>query len=117
MSAQEDTIFGKIIRKEIPADIVYETETVLAFRDISPIAPKHIILIPKKLIKSLSTASGEDAGLLGELLIAAAEIARQQGLDQSGYRVVTNVGKDGGQSVFHLHFHIIGGRHLEWPPG
>lgn len=112
-----DTIFGKIIRKEVPATIVYEDEHVLAFRDIAPVAPVHIVVIPKKPIRSIADASADDAELLGRLLLAAAEIARREGLFDSGYRVVTNTGRDAGQSVFHLHLHILGGRALEWPPG
>jgi histidine triad (HIT) family protein len=112
-----DTIFGKIIRKEIPASIVYEDEEVLAFRDIAPVAPVHILVIPKRPIRSVADASGADAPLLGRLMMAAAEVARREGLADSGYRIVTNIGGDGGQTVFHLHLHILGGRQLEWPPG
>jgi histidine triad (HIT) family protein len=112
-----DTIFGKIIRKEIPATIVYENERVLAFRDIAPVAPTHILVIPKKPISSVADAVPTDAELLGELMLAAAEIARQEGLDKDGYRVVTNIGAAAGQTVFHLHLHLLGGRPLEWPPG
>ena len=110
-----DTIFGKIIRREIPADIVFETETVLAFRDIQPQAPTHILIIPKRALKNVAAAQPEDAVLLGELLLAAREIAKQQGLEQ--YRIVTNNGEDAGQSVFHLHLHLLGGRRFSWPPG
>lgn len=112
-----DTIFGKIIRKEIPAQIVYETERVLAFRDINPVAPTHILVIPKKPIPSVAAATAEDKELLGELLLEAAEVARREGLEEGGYRVVSNIGHNGGQTVFHLHLHIIGGRHCQWPPG
>lgn len=112
-----ETIFGKIIRKEIPAKIVHETEHVLAFRDVNPVAPSHILIIPKKPIPSIAHASGADAHLLGELFLAAAEIARREGLEDTGYRIVTNIGHDGGQTVFHLHLHLLGGRHMAWPPG
>ena len=112
-----ETIFSKIIRKEIPATIVYENENVLAFRDIQPVAPTHILVIPKTPIPSLADATSEHASLLGELLLAAAEIARKEGLEADGYRVVTNIGKNGGQTVFHLHLHLLGGRACEWPPG
>ncbi len=112
-----DTIFGKIIRKEIPAQIVHETERVLAFRDINPVAPSHILIIPKKPISSIAAATAEDKELLGELLLAAAEVARREGLEEGGYRVVTNIGTHGGQTVFHLHLHVIGGRPCQWPPG
>jgi histidine triad (HIT) family protein len=112
-----DTIFGKIISKEIPAQIVYETDRVLAFRDIDPVAPVHVLVIPKKPIESIATAAQTDAEILGELMLAAAEVARLEGLEPGGYRVVTNIGTDGGQTVFHLHLHVIGGRPMLWPPG
>jgi histidine triad (HIT) family protein len=112
-----DTIFGKIIRKEIPAQIVYEDDHVLAFRDINPVAPVHVLVIPKTPIESVAHASEGDALLLGKLLVAAAEIARAEGLQEDGYRIVTNVGANAGQSVFHLHLHVIGGRGMSWPPG
>jgi histidine triad (HIT) family protein len=111
------TIFGKIIRREIPATIVYESETVLAFRDINPMAPVHIVIIPKEPVESIAHAERQHRDVLGELLLAAGEIARQEGLEASGYRVVTNIGSDGGQTVFHLHLHLLGGRQLGWPPG
>lgn len=117
MSQENETIFSKIIRKEIPAKIVFESETVLAFRDISPQAPTHILIIPKKPIVDIGKATAEDKELLGELLLASAEIAKKEGLDAGGYRVVINTGTDGGQSVFHLHLHLLGGRPLAWPPG
>jgi histidine triad (HIT) family protein len=112
-----DTIFGTIIRKEIPAQIVYEDDHVLAFRDINPVAPVHVLVIPKTPIESVAHASEGDALLLGKLLVAAAEIARAEGLQEDGYRIVTNVGANAGQSVFHLHLHVIGGRGMSWPPG
>jgi histidine triad (HIT) family protein len=117
MPPATDTIFGKIIRREIPAHIVYETETVLAFKDIAPIAPIHIVIIPKLPLASIASALPEHGQLLGELLLAAAQIAREQGLEESGYRVVTNIGQNGGQTVFHLHLHLLGGRKMAWPPG
>ena len=112
-----DTIFGKIIRKEIPATIVYEDSEVLAFRDINPVAPTHILVIPKVPVESIAHAGEHHAVLLGKLMLACSSIARTLGLDQSGYRIVTIIGRDGGQTVFHLHLHLIGGRALEWPPG
>lgn len=112
-----DTIFGKIIRREIFADIVYEDDAVLAFRDITPQAPTHIVLVPKKPIANLLDAGPNDTLLLGQLLAAAAHVARTLGLDETGFRVVVNVGADGGQSVDHLHLHLLGGRPLNWPPG
>lgn len=113
-----ETIFSKIIRKEIPAQIVYETETVLAFRDINPQAPVHILIIPKEEIPTLMDIVPEKhAALLAELYNAAQTIARTLGLDKSGFRVVVNNGSDGGQEVYHLHLHLLGGRKLTWPPG
>jgi histidine triad (HIT) family protein len=111
-----DTIFGKIIRREIPADIVYEDELVLAFRDVNPQAPVHILVIPKQPIESLSTVNPADQDILGHILLTISRVATQEGL-ANGYRVVSNVGSDGGQSVFHLHFHLLGKRALRWPPG
>ena len=111
------TLFTKIINREIPADIVYETDDVLAFRDISPQAPTHILIIPKREIISIAHATEADALLLGQLLLAAAEVARILKIDHNGYRIVTNIGVHGGQSVFHLHFHLLGGRQMTWPPG
>jgi histidine triad (HIT) family protein len=111
-----ETIFSKIIRKEIPADIVYEDELALAFRDISPQAPVHILVIPKKPIVNLAQAEPEDQALLGHLLLTVKHIAEQEGLE-NGYRVVLNTGEDGGQTVFHLHIHLLGKRSLDWPPG
>lgn len=112
----EDTLFSKIIRREIPADIVYEDDLCLAFRDIAPEAPTHILVIPKKAIPMLSEAKEEDKALLGHLLFAVSKIAQQEKLE-NGYRVVINTGVDGGQTVFHLHMHLLGGRALGWPPG
>lgn len=114
--AVEDTIFSKIIRKEIPADIVYEDDLCLAFRDITPQAPTHLLVIPKKPIPKLADARAEDKALLGHMLFAVSEIAKEQKLD-NGYRVVINTGEEGGQTVFHLHMHLLGGRSLGWPPG
>ncbi|MCR4409401.1 MAG: histidine triad nucleotide-binding protein [Candidatus Saccharicenans sp.] len=112
-----DCIFCKIVRKEIPARIVYEDDEFLAFDDIRPQAPVHTLIIPKKHLPSLKEAGPDEAGLLGRILIRAAEIARLKGIDHSGYRVVVNTGPDSGQEVFHIHFHLLGGRRLGWPPG
>ncbi len=112
-----DTIFGKIIRREIPANILHEDDLCLAFTDIAPVAPTHILVIPKKPIPSLSDATAEDKELLGHLLLIVNQIASQSGLAESGYRVVINTGTEGGQTVFHLHLHVLGGRPLQWPPG
>jgi histidine triad (HIT) family protein len=110
-------IFEKIIAREIPADIVFEDEAVLAFRDVNPKAPIHVLIVPKKNLARLSEAGAEDEMLLGHLLLKAGEVARQLGLNKSGYRVVINNGRDGGETVPHLHCHILGGRSLAWPPG
>ena len=111
------TLFEKIVAGQIPADIVYEDQLVLAFRDIHPQAPTHILIVPKKPIPRIAEAGDEDQDLLGQLLLAAAKVARQVGLAQSGYRLVINNGADGGETVPHLHCHILGGRHMTWPPG
>jgi histidine triad (HIT) family protein len=111
-----DTIFGKIIRREIPADIVYEDDLVLAFKDINPQAPTHILVIPKKPIPRLSEATDEDADLMGYLLMIVKKVAQTANLTK-GYRVVINNGDDGGQTVDHLHLHILGDRFMKWPPG
>jgi len=116
MSETTDTIFGKIIRREIPADIVYEDDLALAFNDVQPQAPVHILLIPKKPIVKLSDAQESDRDLLGHLLLTAKRVAQEAGLS-NGYRVVINTDSDGGQSVYHLHLHILGGRQMTWPPG
>ncbi len=110
-----ETIFSKIIRREIPADILYEDEHCLAFRDVSPQAPVHVLVIPKEPIESLAAAPGESVALLGHLLLKAAHVARQEKLE--GWRTVINTGAEAGQTVFHLHIHVIGGRPLAWPPG
>ncbi len=111
-----DTIFGKIIRKEIPADILYEDDEVLAFKDIDSKAPTHFLVIPKKSISQISMAEPEDQALLGKLLLTAQKLAADAGLDQ-GYRLVINNGPEGGQTVYHLHLHVLGGRSMQWPPG
>ncbi len=111
-----DTIFGKIIRREIPADIVYEDDLALAFKDITPVAPTHILVIPKKPISKLEDSTPEDQALLGHLLLTAKKVAAEAGLT-NGYRVVINNGKHGGQTVYHLHLHVLGDRPLKWPPG
>ena len=110
------TLFGKIIRREIPADIVYEDDLCLAFRDINPQAPTHVLVIPKKEIAQLSDAGAEDQAVLGHLLLAAGKIARSLGVGDA-FRLVVNNGAAAGQSVFHLHVHILAGRKMTWPPG
>ncbi|QYX33423.1 histidine triad nucleotide-binding protein [Sphaerospermopsis torques-reginae] len=116
MSETKDTIFGKIIRREIPANIVYEDDLALAFTDVNPQAPVHILVIPKKPIVNIATAQPEDQALLGHLLLTVQTVAAKAGLE-NGYRVVMNTGNDGGQTVYHLHIHILGGRPMAWPPG
>lgn len=111
-----ETIFSKIIRREIPADIVFEDDRALVFRDISPEAPVHLLVIPKEPLRSIETATDEQVNLLGHLLLVAKRVAAEEGLT-NGYRIVTNIGDEGGQSVDHLHFHVLGGRRLGWPPG
>jgi histidine triad (HIT) family protein len=111
------TLFEKIIAREIPADIVFEDDQCLAFRDISPQAPIHILIIPKKTIARIGTAQADDQSLLGHLLLTAADIARRENIAATGYRLVINNGPHGGETVPHLHIHLLGGRHLTWPPG
>ena len=111
------SIFTKIINKEIPAAIVYEDDECIAFRDIDPKAPVHILLVPKREIPSLAEVTEKDKSLLGHLLMKASAIAKDQGISDSGYRIVINTNKDGGQEVYHIHLHILGGRQMIWPPG
>jgi histidine triad (HIT) family protein len=112
-----DTLFGKIIRREIPADIVYEDDEFLAFRDINPQAPVHVLFIPKKAIATLNDVGDDDALLVGRLMMTAVRWAKAQGLSENGYRCVVNCNSHGGQTVFHLHLHLLAGRHMHWPPG
>ena len=111
------TLFEKIIAREIPAAIVYEDDSLLAFRDINPQAPVHVLIVPKQLIPRIAEAQADDQKLLGHLLLKAAEVADKAGLTPGGYRLVINTGSDGGETVPHLHVHILGGRHMAWPPG
>jgi len=111
-----ETIFQKIIDRKIPAEIVYEDDRCLAFRDVQPQAPTHVLLIPKKPIESIDSLAEEDADLLGHLWLTIAKLASELQL-AGGYRVVVNCGNDGGQTVDHLHFHLLGGRAMSWPPG
>lgn len=112
----DECLFCRIVEGKIPADIVLETDRVLAFRDISPQAPTHVLVIPKECITSVGHAEDEHEGVLGAVLLAARDVARQEGLD-NGFRVILNTGEEGGQTVFHLHAHVLGGRSLGWPPG
>lgn len=110
-------LFCKIVHGEIPAHKIFENVQFLAFRDINPQAPHHFLIIPKKHIRSINEASAEDEVLLGQLLLTAQEVAKQEGLMDKGYRLVINTNDDGGQTVYHIHLHILGGRQLTWPPG
>ena len=113
-----DTIFSKIIKKEIPADIVFESDSILAFKDINPQAPVHILIIPKIEIPKVSDLKGgEHAGLLGEMIDTANKLAKDMNIAEDGYRLVLNCGPNGGQEVYHLHMHLLGGRQMKWPPG
>ena len=112
-----DCVFCKIVNEEIPSDIIYEDEDVIAFNDLDPQAPIHFLVIPKKHIESIATLEESDSKIISQVFAAIKKIANDKGLDDKGYRVVTNVGKDGGQTVPHLHFHVLGGRGFKWPPG
>jgi len=112
-----DTIFGRIANGEVPADIVYQDEHLVAFRDLGPQAPTHVLIIPRKPIPTLNDLEEADAELAGRLLLAAGRIASQLGISEAGYRVVINCNAAGGQTVFHLHLHLLGGRSMQWPPG
>ena len=112
-----DTVFGAIVRGEIPADIVYEDEQCIAFRDLNPQAPTHVLVVPRVGITGLQEADQAEPDLLGHLLQVAQSVAIQEGLEAGGWRVVVNVGEDAGQTVPHLHLHVLGGRNLTWPPG
>lgn len=112
-----DDLFLKIIDREIPADIVHEDDELLAFRDIDPQAPVHVLVVPKRRIATINDLAGDDAGLVGRMVLAARQIAADEGLAEDGYRLVFNCNDKGGQSVFHIHLHLLGGRQMEWPPG
>ena len=111
------TLFEKIVAREIPANIVFEDDKVIAFRDVKPQAPTHILIVPKKVIPRIAEAAPDDHQVLGHLLLKAAQIAKEAGLSKSGFRLVINNGPDAGESVPHLHCHILGGRSMAWPPG
>ncbi len=112
-----ECIFCEIIKKERLAKIIFENEKVMAFQDIDPKAPFHFLVIPKKHISKLTDLKEDDKDIIGEIFLVAKKIAKDYGFNDKGFRIVTNCGKDGGQSVFHLHFHLLGGRHFGWPPG
>lgn len=111
------SIFTKIIQREIPATIVYENDDVIAFKDIAPKAPVHVLIVPKKEIPTINHITEEDAHLVGKIMLAAQEIAKAEGIAENGYRLIMNCNEHGGQTVFHLHCHLLGGRALEWTPG
>lgn len=112
-----DCIFCRIAAGEIPARIILETESVLAFHDLNPVAPQHALVIPRRHIATLDEAVAEDRELLGDMMLAGAEVARQLGFAETGYRTVLNCKHDGGQAVYHIHLHVLGGRNMSWPPG
>ena len=113
----ENCLFCKIVEGQIPAKIVYQDQDVVAFADINPQAPQHVLFIPRRHIASVTDITPEDGAVLASIFMAATKVACELGIDKSGFRLVTNVGPDAGQSVFHLHFHLLGGRKLAWPPG
>lgn len=113
----DKTLFEKICAKEIPATILHEDDRCIAFRDISPQAPVHILVVPRKAVTRVGLAEAGDEALLGHLLLTAAAVARSEGISETGYRLVINNGRDGGEAVPHLHVHLLGGRKLDWPPG
>ncbi len=113
----ENTIFTKIINREIPAQIVFENEEIIAINDINPQAPVHVLIIPKKMIPTINDLNPEDAELVGRLFLIAKEIAKEKGIDKEGYRLVFNVNEGAGQTVFHIHLHLMGGRKFNWPAG
>jgi histidine triad (HIT) family protein len=117
MNNADNCVFCKIAKGEIPSQFVYEDDQIVAFRDINPAAPTHILIIPREHVVNIAALTEEHEALAGRLILAAGKIARQVGIDSSGYRVISNIGSDGGQSVFHLHLHLLGGRPLAWTPG
>jgi len=112
-----DTLFSKIAAREIPADIVYEDEDVVAFRDVGPQAPTHVLIIPRKPIPTINDLEPEDVELVGKLFLAAKKIAEAEGIAEAGYRTVINCNAAAGQTIYHLHLHLLGGRPMQWPPG
>ena len=116
-SMADDCIFCRIVAGEIPAQVVHQDDHALVFQDVNPQAPTHLLVIPRRHVASVDHLSPQDEALAGHLLLVAGKAARSQGLDKTGYRVVTNIGRDGGQTVSHLHLHVLGGRNLGWPPG
>jgi len=115
--SEQDCLFCKILNGDIPADIIYESDSAIAFRDISPQAPTHVLVIPRKHVATINDLSEEDQEIIGSLYLAAKDIARDEGISDEGYRAVMNCNEGAGQSVFHIHLHVLGGRALSWPPG
>jgi histidine triad (HIT) family protein len=115
--SEQDCLFCKILAGDIPADVIYESESAIAFRDINPQAPTHVLVIPRKHISTINDIEEADRALVGDLYLAAQEIAAAEGMAESGYRAVMNCNEGAGQSVFHIHLHVLGGRPLTWPPG
>ena len=112
-----DCLFCKILDGEIPCDKVFENEHVIAFRDVNPQAPTHVLVIPRKHISTINDLTADDKNIVGEMMLAAQEVAKQEGIEESGYRLVMNCNEGAGQTVFHIHLHILGGRRMHWPPG
>ncbi len=112
-----DCLFCKLVDKEIPTEIVFESDTVLAFKDIDPQAPHHVVIIPKRHIATLNDLSSDDAALISEMLLTATQIAKDLKIDQTGYRTLFNCNDEGGQDIYHIHLHLLGGRKMNWPPG
>ena len=115
--SEQDCLFCKILKGDIPADIVYESDSAIAFRDVNPQAPTHVLIIPRKHVATINDLNEEDQEIVGSLYLAAKDIARAEGLSDEGYRAVMNCNEGAGQSVFHIHLHVLGGRALSWPPG
>ena len=113
----DDCIFCKIVQGKLPAKIAFQNDELIAFHDINPAAPTHILIIPRQHIASTAEITDQSGPLVGRMVLAAAQLAREQNIEKSGYRIVTNTGPDAGQSVHHLHLHLLGGRHMAWPPG
>lgn len=113
----EKTLFQKISDREVPADFVYEDDEIMAFRDINPQAPVHVLIVPKEVVENVNALEPRHTELIGRMVLTARQIARDEGLAEDGYRLVLNTGANAGQSVYHIHIHLLGGRYLEWPPG
>lgn len=112
-----ECLFCRIVARTIPSKIVFEDDVAVAFEDVNPQAPVHVLVVPRRHVGSIAELQAADAGLMGHLMVAGAAIAKQKGVSESGYRIVINTGKNGGQTVFHLHLHVLGGRPMHWPPG